>query len=54
MVVVRRVAGSMRLTVPSERFATQIDLAPAAIAAGSFPTSTDPVRRAEAGSTREM
>ena len=43
----------MRVTLPSVLFATQTDPAPAAIAVGSFPTSTDAVRRPEWGFTRE-
>ena len=46
------VAGSMRVTVPSELFVTQTEPAPAAIADGPFPTPTDSNPRAEPGSTR--
>ena len=43
----------MRVTVPSPRFVTQTEPAPAAIADGSLPTSTDPSLRPEAGLIRE-
>ena len=52
IVVVTSVAGSMRVTVPSARFVTQTEPAPAAIADGSFPTPTDPSDRPESGSMR--
>ena len=42
----------MRVTVPSVLFVTQTDPAPAAIPVGSFPTSTNAVRRPERGFTR--
>ena len=43
----------MRVTVPSEPFVSQTEPAPAAIAEGSFPTSTDATRRPESESILE-
>jgi hypothetical protein len=51
IVVATSVVGSMRVTVPSARFVTHSEPAPAAIADGSFPTSTDAVRRPVPGSS---
>ena len=53
IVVATSVVGSMRVTVPSERFVTQTEPAPAAIAEGAFPTPTDPTTRPESASIRE-
>src|SRR6266702_8982266 len=52
IVVARSVVGSMRVTVPSALFVTHTEPAPAAIADGSFPTSTDATPCPESGSTR--
>src|SRR5262249_53300730 len=50
--IVKSVSGSIRVTVPSARFVTQTEPAPAAMADGSLPTLTVPVRRPDSGSTR--